>query len=62
MFVEEQVLSKCTCGGEVTVFGGTYDHPTFGIKCDKCGGSWLTDCTSPLEAIMCWEIRAKENT
>jgi DNA-directed RNA polymerase subunit RPC12/RpoP len=60
MFVEEQVLHKCSCGGEVNIFGGTYDHPTFGIKCNKCGGKWLTDSDSPLEAFFCWEIRAKE--
>ena len=34
----------------------TKDH----IVPKKRGGEWLKDCSSPLEALMCWEIRAKE--
>ena len=37
-FVEEREIPRCTCGGEVTIYGGTYDHPTFAVKCKKCGG------------------------
>ena len=60
-FVEEREIPRCTCGGEVTIYGGTYGHPTFAVKCKKCGGEWLKDCSSPLEALTCWEIRSKEH-